>query len=798
MTMKTKIYLLTTVLVSCTVLFALCFSTYSMWVNTKEEKFKEVASISKLLDEHLEGTYLSQLPEGAELSTEALNKELQPLIEKITASYPGYGSGYYVKELNSIVAFGPDFKEEGLIDISPESLARTVYETKEPYQFHNYSQTRDGLVVANIRPIIRDGEVIGHVWGNVLIDDLKSMFLNELNSILVIYIMMLVIAILGSNIIVKQYIRNLKVFKERVKNLDLSYEDSPKFTEELMSVYNEVVSSRKALVESEKRFRDVVTAFDEFVWEIDLNGTYTYLSDRVISILGYTPEELIGTKTYELIPSEQVQSIQEIVKHHKEEKTAFRNLEYKKVKKDGGIVYLSSSSVPLFNDQNELIGYRGATRDISIQKMHEARVQNLAYYDQLTSLPNRTSLIKDVTNYISNKVPFALIFIDIDQFKTVNDSLGHTMGDELLKVFATRIKQSVHKYSTVYRFGGDEFIIILKYFDGIDHLKQRLTEIMQQVTIPIQLDDRQLFNSISMGASIYPEHGLNYETLIKNADLAMYKAKENGRKQFVIYEELYEDFVNERFELTNDLNKALLQNEFLLNYQPQIELNSHKIIGIEALIRWHHPKKGLISPAKFIPMAEETSLIIEIGKWILKRACLDRKAWLEKGIKDIRVAVNISIIQFQQENFVQCVLDILEETGLDPRYLELEITESIAMCHPGDVIQKLTQLKEHNIFISIDDFGTGYSSLNYLRELPIDQLKVDRTFIRDITENNDLAIVQSIIALAQSLNLSVVAEGVENNEQAEILKQFQYPYAQGFLYYKPMSFEDLVSVFEKQ
>lgn len=798
MSMKTKIYVLTTVLVSFTVLFAIFFSTYSLWVNTKQEKFKEVASIAQLLDENLEGTYEEQLIEGEHISVELLNEKLQPFVEKITASYPGHGSGYYVKELNSIVAFGPDFNEEGLIDISPESLARTVYDTKEPYQFHNYSQTRGGIVVANIRPIIRDGEVIGHVWGNVLIDDLKATFLKEIESILVIYIMMLVIGILGSNLIVKQYTRNLKEFKQRVKNLDLSIHDSPKFTEELMTVYNEVVASRKALVESEKRFRDVVTAFDEFVWEIDLNGTYTYLSDRVTSILGYKPEELIGKQTYDFIIKEQVPSVRKTIEHHKSNATPFHNLEYVKRKKDGSIVHLSSSSVPMLNDNNELIGFRGATRDVSIEKMHEAHVHNLAYYDQLTNLPNRTSLIRDVKQYILNSERFALVFIDIDQFKTVNDSLGHSMGDRLLKEIAKRLKQNAYNESTVYRFGGDEFIILLKQFDDIKHLKEQLTEFMKKVTLPIEVKDKQLFYTISMGISIYPNHGLDYESLIKYADMAMYKAKENGRKQYVIYEELLEDFVKERFELSNDLNNALLQDEFVLNYQPQVDLKTEKIIGVEALVRWQHPEKGLISPAKFIPMAEDTGLINDLGLWILRRACLDRKAWLEQGLTDFRIAVNISIKQFQQEHFVESVLNVLEETGLDPTLLELEITESIAMCHPTDVIEKLTQLKNHQIYISIDDFGTGYSSLNYLRELPIDQLKVDRSFIQDITETNDLAIIQSIIDIAQSLQLSVVAEGVETREQAEVLKEFNYPYAQGFLYYKPMAKRQLDEVFYKQ
>lgn len=797
MSMKRKIYILTIILVSFTVLATFGLNTYLSWKQILHEKYEAVTSIATLLDESLVGTYDEQLTtEGSTKEEEIhnLNQQLQPLIDRITHSYPDVGAGYYVKDLNSIVAFGPDFKVEELRDIDEESLARTVYKTKEPYEFHSYSQTRKGYVVANIRPIIRDGEVIGHVWGNILMEDVYSLFLKDIDKLLGILFFTLIIAIIGTNIISNQYIVNLRDFRQRIKNLDFTQQFPPEFSPELMEIYKEVVSSRSALVESEKRFRDIVTASDEFVWEVDIQGNYTYLSDRVTAILGYEPDELIGKNSIDYILDEYNDLVQQIFKEHVQKATPFRNLEYKKAKKNGTVVYLSSTSLPIFDEDHQLIGFRGSTKDITLHKQHEENIRYLAYYDQLTQLPNRSSLTKDMNKFIKNNEPFAIVFIDFDQFKNINDSLGHSVGDELLIRFAKRLQELIPLKGNVYRFGGDEFILLLKDFTSIEELKKRVEQIMHHVKEPILLNDLQLFITLSIGISIYPTHGNNIDALIKKADMAMYKSKANGRKQYTLFTEEMKNDVNESFELSNDMNEALIKEQFILNYQPQVDLKTGKIVGVEALVRWLHPTKGMISPAKFIPIAEDTGLIIQLGTWILRKACLDRKHWLDMGVEDIRVAVNISIKQFQQENFCYIVQDILNETGLDARYLELEITESIAINNQQDVIQILEQLKSNNIFISIDDFGTGYSSLNYLKDLPIDQLKVDRSFINDIVETNDYAIIQSIITMAQNLELSVVAEGIETIEQAAILKSFNYPIAQGFLYYKPMPEHELIDI----
>ncbi|SOC22774.1 PAS domain S-box-containing protein/diguanylate cyclase (GGDEF)-like protein [Ureibacillus xyleni] len=795
MSMKLKIYFLTTSLVIITAIVLLALSVHSIWSHIEEEKFQEVSSLALLLDKNIEGTYEDLVKINGEngVTIEALNKELQPFIDKLTDAYPGYGTGYYVKELNSIVAFGPDFKKEGLIDISPDSLARNVYKTKEPYQFQNYSQTRDGVVLANIRPIIRDGEVIGHTWGNVLVEDMNSLFVKELKKGIGILIVILVIGLIGSHVITRQYIKNLKDFRKRVKSLDLNQQQAPKFGADLMEVYNDVVSSHVALVESEQRFRDVANAFEEFIWETDLNGNYIYLSERATHILGYEPHELIGRNTVDAVIKEDQEFIRKTLEKHSKEKTGFRNLEYRKITKDGELIYLSTNCVPIFNSEQEVIGFRGAARDISTKKKHEQQIQYLAHYDYLTNLPNRSSLAQAISELIKENKPFALLFVDVDHFKTINDSLGHTMGDDLLKHIGKRLTDSISSSDQVYRFGGDEFIIVMKNFEHINEIKNRTLKIVDYMAQPIFINNQQLFTSISIGISKFPTHGIDYESLIKNADMAMYTAKENGRKQFIIYADEFGENVNEKFELTNNLYDALNKEQFLLNYQPQVDLHSGKIVGVEALIRWQHPTKGMISPAKFIPLAEETGLINPLGLWILRRACLDRKQWLDAGIQDIRVAVNISIKQFQQDNFVETVLDILEETGLDPTYLELEITEGIAMNKHQDVIKKLTLLKEKLIYVSIDDFGTGYSSLSYLKELPINQLKVDQSFVQGICDGN-YQILQSIITLAQAMQLNVVAEGVETKEQAEMLKEFKCSIAQGYLYYKPMPAEDLLAV----
>lgn len=794
MSLKKKVYWLTILLVSFTIIAAFLSNFYFTWQRVLDDRYKETTAIAQLLDDSFENL-LTQPPDSTRTTDEQItqiNEQLQPYVQTILTSFPNFGAGYYMKDLKAIVAFGPEFNEEGLIDIRPTSDARTVYETKEPLRFYNYSQTRNSYVVATIYPMIRDGEVIGHSWANVAVDDLLAFLKKDLYLMLITLFFMLVIAILGSNLITKQYIKQLREFRQHVRQASKTKKLSSKFPQELQDIYEDVVTDRETLVESEKRFRDVVTAFDEFVWEIDLQGNYTYLSSRVESIIGYDAQQLIGTNTFGAMHPPYNKALFALFGACVKEQKPFRNLHYTKQTANGETIHLSSNGLPIFNEEQLLIGYRGATRDVSIEKQHEQHIHSLAYFDQLTQLPNRTMLMDEINKHIEAQQPFAILFLDLDQFKQVNDSLSHTAGDELLKITASRLITSLVEDDQLFRFGGDEFIMMLTNFNSTCDLAPRIERIVDTLGQPLTIEGIQLFNTGSIGISVYPQHGETAEVLIKNADMAMYQSKENGRNQATFYTPAFESDVTESFALANELKEALGTNQFVLNYQPQVDLYSGEIVGVEALIRWYHPTRGFIPPDKFIRIAEEHGHILALGKWILHQACLDRKKWLDAGLGHFRVAVNISIKQFEQADFVELVLNKLEKTGLTAQYLELEITEGIAMAEPEIVIEKLKRLKEHNIYISIDDFGMGYSSLNYLKRLPINQLKIDRAFVKDIEQKNDYAIVQSIISMAQSLDLEVVAEGVETEQQAEILRSLHCGIAQGYHYYKPMAEKDLV------
>ena len=487
------------------------------------------------------------------------------------------------------------------------------------------------------------------------------------------------------------------------------------------------------------------------------------------------------------------QTFIELYDHHIKHHAIFRNLEYTQLHKDGRTIYLCANGVPIFDDEHRIIGYRGATRDISKEKKHEQEIQFLAYYDQLTRLPNRTSLIGTMEGLLKANEPFALAFIDLDQFKSVNDSLSHTVGDELLKMTAQIFLTSLQSSDSVYRFGGDEFIIVFTNVQSRNDVKARIHTVLENLAVPIEIEQVQLFNTASIGISLFPEHGDNTESLIKRADIAMYKSKHNGRNQVTFYSEDFQGHVTENFELAHDLKDAIGTEQLFLVYQPQVDLQTNEIVGVEALLRWNHPKKGFIPPDKFIPIAEEHGSILPLGKWIIEQACSDRKQWLDQGYGTFKTAINISIKQFEQLDFVEQVLTTLSDCALNPAYIELEITEGVAMNDPAIVIDKLKTLKEEGLYIAIDDFGMGYSSLNYLKNLPIHRLKIDRSFIIDIHNDSDFAIVQSIIAMAKSLQLEVVAEGVETIEHVNILRSLHCDIAQGYYYYKPMPKEQLLN-----
>jgi len=426
----------------------------------------------------------------------------------------------------------------------------------------------------------------------------------------------------------------------------------------------------------------------------------------------------------------------------------------------------------------------------------------LAYHDHLTGLPNRKSLVEKIDQAIlksnSMKKPFAIMFLDLDNFKMVNDSMGHATGDQLLKDAADRLVQILGPQNIVSRIGGDEFIILIENIDDNDSIKQVSRSILDTCHRPFILNDKEFYVTTSVGIAIYPDDGQDAEMMIRNADIAMYKAKAKCGNQCVICNNEIKNKGIENMALSNHLYCALEKNELELYYQPQYNSYSGKIIGVEALLRWNNPEFGMVTPDKFIPIAENTGLIIPIGKWVLSTACSQNKAWQDEGLCRIPIAVNLSIRQFQDKNLALQVKEILSATALDTQYLDLEITESIVMKEPDYIIETLEAFKNMGITISIDDFGIEYSCLNYLKRLPIDKIKIAMPFIHGININDkDEAITKAVILLAKNMGLRVVAEGVETEVQLSFLSQRMCDEIQGYYYYKPMPAHEIRNLFAK-
>ncbi|MEW6697879.1 MAG: sensor domain-containing protein [Bacillota bacterium] len=440
--------------------------------------------------------------------------------------------------------------------------------------------------------------------------------------------------------------------------------------------------------------------------------------------------------------------------------------------------------------------YNAAQQELGERRRIEEILRYQAYHDSLTDLPNRV-LFNDrlsvaLTQAERSTHKLAVMFLDLDYFKMVNDTLGHDMGNQLLKGIANRMSSVLRKGDTIARIGGDEFTILLQEVTRIEDAVVVAQKIINTLKEPWNIGGYEFHITTSIGISLYPNDGADVETIMKNADAALYQAKEMGRNNFQFYTPTMNDKAMKRLELENSLRKALKRNEFILYYQPQVEIHSQKIIGFEALVRWQHPQLGIVFPGEFIPVAEDTGLIVPIGEWILHTACAQNKAWQDAGFSPLRVTVNLSARQFQQYNFVKKVEQVLNETGLEPRWLELEITESLAMKDVEFSGKNLFELRKMGISLAIDDFGTGYSSLSYLKRLPIDIIKIDRTFIRDITANSDDAsIVSTIIALAHNLKMKVVAEGVETEEQLHFLRQQKCYGMQGYLFSRPLPADDI-------
>jgi diguanylate cyclase (GGDEF)-like protein/PAS domain S-box-containing protein len=468
-------------------------------------------------------------------------------------------------------------------------------------------------------------------------------------------------------------------------------------------------------------------------------------------------------------------------------------------RKNGEVFPIWQNISPIKNDKGEITQYISIFSDISEQKISEKRIQYLHHYDVLTSLPNRALFKERCGNAInrarSENRKVALLVLDLDQFKHINDSFGHPAGDRLLQLVATRLEKLVREGDTLARLGGDEFAILA---ESIRHSQDAFNishKLLDSFVEPVRISDREYRLTASVGVSLFPDDGEDVTVLIRNADTAMGKAKEQGRNNVQFYTQELTESALQRVTLGNELQRALEQDELALFYQPQYSLKTGKMVGAEALIRWQHPKQGMIPPDQFIPLAEDNGLIIPMGEWVLRKACQQMRAWLDMGRSMERISVNVSGQQVQRGELVSCVERVLRETGLEPSHLELELTESFIMQQTDKVIDTLNGLNQLGVIMSIDDFGTGYSSLSYLKQLPVHKLKIDRSFVRDIPGNaNDEVITRSVLALGQSLQLKVIAEGVETKEQQAFLRELNCDEVQGYLYSRPVPSEEFVNL----
>ncbi len=494
---------------------------------------------------------------------------------------------------------------------------------------------------------------------------------------------------------------------------------------------------------------------------------------------------------------------------------AVDNSERMMVRADGGRASIIKTAVPVsiggenyliesFVDNSERKQIQSELKEANeslhkeIVKREEIqnKIEHLAYHDHLTGLANRLLFTNQLNHavYLAGRMSkmLAVLFLDLDGFKMINDTMGHAIGDQLLMEVSSRLLRALRKSDIVARFCGDEFIIMIENEDRMEPFKLVAEKILNSFKEPFRLNDRDFFITTSIGVAVYPTDGEDAEALIKNSDIAMYKAKEKGRNQCFFCTPVMKTNVIETMKFSNQLYGAIARKELEVHYQPQVQCHSNRIIGLEALLRWKHPEFGMVSPGKFIPIAEQTGLIIAIGEWVLRAACRQNKLWQDAGLPKIRVAVNLSVRQFQYQGIVEQVEDILKETGLDASCLELEITESIIMKETRYVIETLEAFKNKGIAISIDDFGTEYSSLNYLKQLPVDKIKIAMPFVQGINvSDKDEAITKAIIVLAKSLGLGVIAEGVETETQLSFLSQRMCDEIQGFYYYKPMPAQEV-------
>jgi diguanylate cyclase (GGDEF)-like protein/PAS domain S-box-containing protein len=546
------------------------------------------------------------------------------------------------------------------------------------------------------------------------------------------------------------------------------------------------------LRQSEEKYRTILQTIQEGYFELDLAGNFTFVNDAQCINLGYSREELIGMSSRQYSDEKNAKALYRLFVEIYNTGTPVKAFDLELIKKDGTKSFDEISASLIKNAQGEGIGFRGISRDISERKLMEQQLNYMATHDSLTGLPNRLMFSQLLNQAIRSaqrhKRQLAVFFIDLDRFKIINDSLGHEAGDQLLQEIARRFKQSLRAVDVVGRLGGDEFVVLIEEVNESSQAAIVAHKILSAAIKPMVLLGEECRVTASIGISIYPEDGMDEQSLMKNADVAMYFAKEEGKNNYQFYSKDIQSQSKERLGIETNLRSALERKEFSLHYQAKVDFKTGAINGVEALLRWDNPSLGSVTPTQFIPVAEETGLIVPIGRWVIKTACAQNVAWQRQGLPPVCVAVNLSLRQLTDANLLEDIKAALEGSGMAPNLLELEITESMIMHNPARLIGVLADIKELGVRLAIDDFGTGYSSLSQIKHFPIDTLKVDRSFIRNLPQDpEDKAITEAIIAMGKTLSLTVVAEGVETQEQEDFLREHSCDEMQGFYFSKPIA-----------
>ena len=557
-----------------------------------------------------------------------------------------------------------------------------------------------------------------------------------------------------------------------------------------------------AFQKSEERYKLILESSSDGLWDWDLTNDTIYISKEWSKMLGFEEQEICEyrKKLKQLIHPKDIKRVTSNLYRCFEEENQFYLCEYRIKLKESKYIWVSSKGKLLFSDKGEPVRIAGSHTDITEKKKREEKLEHLACYDQLTGTMLRTAFMDRLKISIekANKegLKLSVMFLDVDDFKTVNDMYRHHIGDLFLKKIAARLKSCIRNTDALCRIGGDEFAILLSNLNSINEADEIAQRIIDSFKVPIDISVNKLSSSISIGMAIYPDNGIDGETLLKRADVAMYKAKEEGKNSLRHFNKYMIEEIILRNNIKRDLKDALDNEELLLCYQPLIDARTKRVVRFEALIRWKHPKKGIIGPLDFIPATEETKLIIPIGEWILKNTFKQLKEWHDLDFKDFRLSINASIVQLQMPNFAETVIEILLETGISPKYIELEITESVLMNSVYTVANNLNLLRKQGIKVSIDDFGTGYNSLKYIQKFDVDCIKIDRTFVSNINNDINKMIIKHIISLGHSINAEIIAEGVETKEQYKYLKKQGCDIIQGYYFSKPLLPEEATRFLE--